>query len=178
MDELPVRQRASLVQRGLERVIFNSRWLLAPFYLGLVIGLFVLMLRFARRAFQLTVHAVTMTDGEVTIGILSLIELALMGSLVLMVILSGYENFVSRLNISNHTDRLAWMGRLGFGELKLKLLASIIAIAAIRLLEAFMDLHDLSNRELGWLVGLQMAFVVTGVLLAAMDRISGPEGRE
>jgi uncharacterized protein (TIGR00645 family) len=177
MDDMPtLRRETPLVQRGLEHVIFGSRWLLAPFYVGLILSLIILMLRFARRAFELFGHAMSMSDGEITVGILSLIELALMGSLVLMVILSGYESFVSRLDVSAHSERLAWMGRIGFGELKLKLLASIVAISTIRLLEAFMDVHDLSNRDLGWLVGIQMAFVISGVLLALMDRVAGGEG--
>jgi uncharacterized protein (TIGR00645 family) len=173
VDELSIRRRPSLVQRGLEQVIFGSRWLLAPFYLGLVISLFILMLRFARRAYELSVHAVALSDGEVTVGILSLLELSLMGSLVLMVILSGYEGFVSRLETTSHSERLAWMGRIGFGELKLRLLASIVLIAAIRLLEAFFDPHNFSDHDLMWLVGIQMVFVVSGVLLALMDRIAG-----
>lgn len=174
MDELPqLPRKPPLIQRWLEQLIFSSRWLLAPFYVGLVLSLFILMVRFARRVFTLMVHATDLTDADVTIGILNLIELSLMGSLVLMVILSGYENFVSRLDVSTTSDRLAWMGRIGFAELKLKLLSSIVAISAIRLLEAFLDPHDITDRELGWLVGIEMAFVVSGVLLAWMDRLTG-----
>lgn len=160
-------------QRLFERAIFGSRWLLAPFYLGLAACLFVLLVKFVLNALYLFVHAVTAGGEEITVGILSLIDLSLMANLLLMVILGGYETFVSRLDIGGHEERLAWMGRIGFGDLKLKLMASIVAISAIHLLEAFMNVDHLSDRQLGWLLGIHMAFVVSGVLLALMDRITG-----
>ncbi len=90
-----------------------------------------------------------------------------------MVIFAGYESFVSRLDVDGHQDRLGWMGQIGFGDLKLKLMASIVAISAIHLLEAFMNADNMTDRKLGWLVGIHMAFVTSGVLLALMDRVAG-----
>jgi uncharacterized protein (TIGR00645 family) len=165
-------RRTSVLERPLERTIFASRWLLAPFYLGLAASLVALLVAFARHAFDLFTHALAAGGNELTVAILSLIDLSLIGNLVLMVIFAGYESFVSRLEIEGHEGRLEWMGRVGFGDLKLKLMASIVAISAIRLLEAFMNAETLSNRDLGWLVGIHMAFVSSGVLLALMDRVS------
>ena len=162
----------SLLQRLFERAIFGSRWLLAPFYLGLAASLVVLLVKFVVKAFELFVHAATAGGEEITVGILSLIDLSLMGNLLLMVIFGGYESFVSRLNIDEDEERLAWMGRIGFGDLKLKLMASIVGISAIHLLEAFMNADHMSDRELGWLLGIHMAFVLSGLLLALMDRIT------
>jgi uncharacterized protein (TIGR00645 family) len=93
-----------------------------------------------------------------------------------MVMFAGYETFVSRLDTASHQERLDWMGQIGFGDIKLKLMASIVAISAIRVLEEFMNIEHVTNRELAWLVGIHMAFVVSGLLLALMDRLSEPEG--
>jgi uncharacterized protein (TIGR00645 family) len=166
------RRRASAIERGFEQVIFGSRWLLAPFYLGLAGSLVVLLVKFVKQAFALIVSVALAGGNDIMIGILSLIDLSLMGNLLLMVIFGGYESFVSRMDIEGHQERLEWMGRIGFADLKLKLMASIVAISAIHLLEAFMNSDHMSDRELGWLVGIHMAFVVSGLLLALMDRLS------
>jgi len=106
-------------------------------------------------------------------GILSLVDLSLMGNLLVMVMFAGYENFVSRFGEVTKGNRPDWMGKVGFGALKLKLMTSIIAIAAIHMLEDFMHVAEIDNRELGWGVGILLAFVVSGLLLALMDRLSG-----
>ena len=171
MNERELR-RTPAVERLFERVIFGSRWLLAPFYLGLTASLVALLVKFVLKTVDLFLHAASAGGEDIILGILGLIDLSLMGNLLLMVIFGGYESFVSRLDIEGHEERLAWMGRIGFGDLKLKLMASIVAISAIRLLEAFMNAEHLSDRELGWLLGIHMAFVLSGVLLALMDRIT------
>ncbi len=162
-----------LIERIIEQIIFSSRWLLAPIYIGLVAGLAVLLAKFVQHTIDLLTHALT-NDGDNTIvGILSLIDLALMGSLVVMVMFAGYENFVSKLDLEGHKDKPDWMGHVDFGDLKLKLMASIVAISGIHVLGSFMNIASLSNRELGWSVGIHMAFVISGVLLAVMDRLNG-----
>jgi uncharacterized protein (TIGR00645 family) len=165
--------RHSLFERIVEALIFGSRWLLAPIYIGLAAALVVLLVKVVQHAWELLLHIMT-TDGEDTIiGILGLIDLALMASLVLMVMFAGYENFVSKLDLAGHKDKPSWMGHVGFGDLKLKLMASIVAISAIQVLESFMNVDQLSDRTLGWSVGIHMAFVMSGVLLAVMDRLGG-----
>lgn len=166
----PSQRRTSRIERVFENVIFGSRWLLAPFYLGLAVSLGILLVKFAQQAIELLVHAISTEGSEIILGILSLIDLSLMANLLLMVIFAGYESFVSRLDVDGQQDRLGWMGQIGFGDLKLKLMASIVAISAIHLLEAFMNADHLTDRKLGWLVGIHMAFVTSGVLLALMDR--------
>jgi uncharacterized protein (TIGR00645 family) len=162
-----------LLERIVEHVIFGSRWLLAPIYLGLVGGLVVLLIKFAQQTIALVAHVIT-ADGDSTIvEVLGLIDLALMGSLVLMVMFAGYENFVSKFDLGDHQDRPSWMGHVDFSDLKLKLMASIVAISAIHVLESFMNIEHLTDRELAWSVGIHMAFVVSGVLLAVMDRLAG-----
>ena len=164
--------RHPLVERVVEQAIFASRWLLAPIYIGLAAGLLVLLVKFVQRTTALLTHVLT-TDGDNTIaGILALVDLALIGSLVVMVMFAGYENFVSKLDLAGHKDKPGWMGHVGFGDLKLKLMASIVAISAIHVLESFMNVEHLSDRELGWSVGIHLAFVVSGLLLALMDRLT------
>jgi uncharacterized protein (TIGR00645 family) len=164
--------RHSLAERIIEWLIFGSRWLLAPIYVGLAAALVVLVIKFVQHAVELLMHVLT-TDGDDTIiGILALIDLALMASLVLMVMFAGYENFVSKLDLAGHKDKPGWMGHVGFGDLKLKLMASIVAISAIQVLESFMNIDRLNDRALAWSVGIHMAFVMSGVLLAVMDRLT------
>jgi uncharacterized protein (TIGR00645 family) len=163
----------TIAHRQFERVIFGSRWLLAPFYLGLAISLAALLIEFARELVRVLVNAPDATANEVIIGVLSLVDLSLIASLLLMVILAGYETFVSRIDVASHGTRLEWMGQIGFSDLKLKLMASIVAISAIRLLEGFMTADQLTDRQLGWMVGIHVAFVFSGLMLAAMDRITG-----
>ena len=166
-------RHASPIERLIERTIFGSRWLLAPFYLGLILGLVTLLAKFALQVVALLGHVLSGGGNEVTVGILSLIDLSLKANLVLMVVFAGYESFISRLDVDKDGGRLAWMGQVGFGDLKLKLLASVVAITAIHLLEGFLNVEHRSDRDLAWLVGIHMAFVVSAVLLALMDRISG-----
>ncbi|HJS84848.1 MAG TPA: TIGR00645 family protein [Acetobacteraceae bacterium] len=171
----PQRWRAPAAQQVFERAIFASRWLLAPFYLGLALSLGVLLVKFAQETFVLLSHALLASGTEVVMTILSLIDLSLLGNLLLMVMFAGYETFVSRLDTATHQERLAWMGQIGFGDIKLKLMASIVAISAIYVLEEFMNVQHVTNREFAWLVGIHMAFVASGLLLALMDRLSGRE---
>jgi uncharacterized protein (TIGR00645 family) len=161
-----------MIERQLEKILFASRWLLAPIYLGLVIALCVLLITFGKKLYFFVAKAFVATEADVIVGILSLIDLALAGSLVLIVILSGYENFVSRIEANDHPDWPEWMGKVDFTGLKLKLLSSIVAISAIQVLKAFMDVNKLSDRDLIWLVVIHMVFVGSGILLALTDRIA------
>jgi uncharacterized protein (TIGR00645 family) len=167
----PQHQGKTVVERGFERAIFMSRWLLAPFYLGLALALAVLLYDFVFRMIHLVAEVQTAPHDTIIIGILAMIDLSLMGNLVLMVMFAGYESFVSKLHIDDHSERLDWMGQIGFGDLKLKLMTSIVAISAIRLLETFMDIENLDNRQLAWTVGIHVTFVVSGLILALMERL-------
>ncbi len=156
----------------LERTIFASRWLLAPFYLGLCLALVLLLVKFGQELLHVAPAVLSMSESEVVLAILTLIDLSLAGNLLLLVIFSGYENFVSKIDVGDHKDRPDWMGKVDYSGLKLKLLASIVAISAIQLLRAFMNIKSMTNEELAWLVGIHMCFVVSGVLLALMDRLT------
>ena len=143
----------SSLATAIERGIFASRWLLAPMYLGLAVSLFLLLFKFAQK----TVAVARYTDADygnrVITGILSLVDLSLMGNLLVMVMFAGYENFVSRFGDVTKGKRPDWMGKVGFGALKLKLMTSIIAIAAVHMLEDYMHVSEIESRDLGWSVG-------------------------
>ena len=167
-----LRPLAENVESLLEKLLFASRWILAPFYLGLAFALIILLIKFAAELVHITMHAFTSTESEVILGILALVDLALTGSLVVIVIFSGYENFVSKIDHSNHKDWPEWMGTIDFTALKIKLLSSIVAISAIQLLKQFMTISTVSDRDLFWLVVIHVVFVVSSVLLALSDRLS------
>ena len=178
----PSRQTARTTKRielFFEYLLFNSRWLMAPFYLGLVISLAVLLFKFAAILVEFILHAYSAKESDIVLGVLSLIDVALTGNLILIVVFSGYENFVSRIDTQEHPDWPEWMAKIDFAGLKQKLLASIVAISAIQVLKAFMNIDaGYDNQKLGWLVGIHLVFVVSAFVLALSDRISGPHDSE
>ncbi len=158
----------------LETVLFASRWLLAPFYLGLAIALAILMLKSGIEVAHLAKIALSGSESDIILGVLGLVDLTLTGSLLIIVIFSGYENFVSKIDHSGHKDWPEWMGTIDFTGLKLKLLSSIVAISAIQLLKKFMSVGpNLNEREIMWLVIIHVVFVVSSVLLALSDWMAG-----
>lgn len=163
---------SQLAENVVEYIVFASRWLLAPFYVGLAISIGVLLIKFMAELLHLITHAFTSTEAEVILGVLALVDLALTGSLLIIVIFSGYENFVSKIDHSEHKDWPEWMGTIDFTALKLKLLSSIVAISAIQLLKQFMAVNTVSDRDIMWLVIIHVVFVVSSVLLALSDRIA------
>jgi len=160
-------------ERSVEQTILASRWLLVPFYLGLGISLIVLLIKFGQKMVTLVFATFISGSNDLITNVLGLIDLSLLANLLLIVMFSGYENFVSRFELDDQKYKPAWMGHVDFGELKLKLLSSIIAISAVHLLETFMNIHEVSDREIEWSIGIQMTFVLTGLLLALMNRVSG-----
>jgi uncharacterized protein (TIGR00645 family) len=171
----PMRRHSS-IEQILETVLFQARWLMAPFYVGLVLALMLLLATFAYEIYAFLFHHFTLDAEAVILAVLSLIDLSLAGNLVIIVIFSGYENFVSKIDTGNSEDRPSWMGTLDFSGLKMKLIGSIVAISAISLLRAFMTLtqtgEGLEPAKLGWLIGLHVTFLFSGVLFALMDWIA------
>lgn len=164
------------LERRLETLLSASRWLLAPFYLMLVIALGGLLLKALQEAWHFISHVLSATESEVILGVLALIDLTFTGSLIVIVIFSGYENFVSKIDADAHRNWPEWMSQIDFSGLKLKLISSIVAISAIQLLKAFMNVKGASDRDLMWYVVIHVVFVLSGLLMALTDRISG-EGK-
>ena len=163
-------------ERGLEWLLFQSRWLMAPVYVGLVLSLVMLLTAFIGEIVEAFPHLIGMKTEEVLLTVLSLIDLSLGLNLVLIVVFSGYENFVSKIDTGGSEDRPQWMGTLDFSGMKMKLIGSIVAISAISLLRAFMSLVEIDKPfdelHLRWMVVLHVTFLFSGVLFAAMDWIA------
>lgn len=162
-----------MIERLIEKIIFSSRWLLAPFYLALVVSLIALLVKMLQHGFHFVTHMLAQTESEVILEVLKLVDLTLTGSLIVIVIFSGYENFVSRIDAAAHTDWPEWMAKIDFTGLKLKLMSSIVAISGIQLLSVFMNVANTSTRDLMWYAIIHMVFVLSGLLLALTDRLSG-----
>lgn len=160
------------LEHYLEIFVFNSRWLLAPFYLGLVIALGMMLVMFGKQLYHFIPLALFGEENDIIIGVLSLIDVVMTTNLIIIIVFAGYENFVSKIDTADSVDRPSWMGQVGFSELKIKLIGSIMAISGIELLKAFMHVEELTNEHLAWKVGLHMTFVLTGLLFAIGDRVS------
>jgi uncharacterized protein (TIGR00645 family) len=156
----------------LERVMFGSRWLLLPLYLGLVFSLTALAFKFVQKLLSLLPQFLAMDFDETIVTSLKLIDITLTGNLVLMVILAGYENFIAPMHHVVEGERPSWMGHVDFADLKMKLITAIVAISAIQLLESFMNIHSERKEDVLWLIIIHVTFVVSGLLLAVMDKIS------
>jgi uncharacterized protein (TIGR00645 family) len=165
------------MEKLLERFLFASRWLLAPFYMMMVVALVMLLVKALQETWHFVSHAWTATEAEVILGVLALIDLTFTGSLIVIVIFSGYENFVSKIDPGAHEDWPDWMSKIDFSGLKLKLISSIVAISAIQVLKAFMNLKSISDRDLIWYVAIHLVFVGSGVLMALTDKLAGEHGK-
>ncbi|MGQ9659450.1 MAG: TIGR00645 family protein [Thermochromatium sp.] len=160
-----------MLERLIERLLYASRWLLAPVYLALSLALIALAIKFFQELFHLFGHILEMSESDMVLVILALIDLSLVGSLVVMVMFSGYENFVSRIDVREGDDQLDWLGKLDAGTLKLKVAASIVAISSIHLLRVFVDIPQVENDKLLWYVILHLTFVVSALLMGILDRL-------
>jgi uncharacterized protein (TIGR00645 family) len=160
------------IENFIERVLFASRWLMAPMYLGLASALILLLISFMQELTHLFLALPNISENDVVLGILSLIDLSLAANLLLIVIFSGYENFVSKINTDAHEDNPEWKGSVDFSTLKLKLIASIVAISGIHLLKVFMDVGKTPENHIKWMIMIHVVFVISGVFLALMDMIA------
>ena len=167
-----------MVEKLIEKILVSSRWLMAPFYLGLVLTILIVLFKFAQELFHFVTHASSMTEEDTVTGALGVVDLALLGSLILIVIFSGYENFVSKIDATGHDDWPDWMTKVDFTGLKLKLLGSIVLISGIQVLKGFMSLERLSDRDLFWLVTVHMIFVLSSAVLALSDWLQARTGRD
>jgi uncharacterized protein (TIGR00645 family) len=158
-------------ERVMETALFNSRWILAPFYFGLAISLIGMLVHFVRQLGEFILHVHAATESDITLGVLGLIDITFTANLLIIVIFSGYENFVSRIDTGDH-DKPQWMAKVDFGGLKQKLITSIVAISAIQVLKAFMNLDKMSDPAvLSWLVGIHVVFLGSMLVLAVVDRL-------
>ena len=164
------------MERAIENLLYASRWVLAPIYLGLSIALLLLGAKFFQEALHTLPLVFEMQEADLVLVTLSLVDMALVGGLLVMVMLSGYENFVSRIDVAEGTEKLSWLGKLDSGSLKQKVAASIVAISSIHLLKAFMNAQNISNDKLMWYVIIHLTFVLSALGMAYVDRMNRVSG--
>ena len=163
----------------IEQAIYSARWLQAPLYLGLIVTLVVLVIKFFGELLHLTTAVWGAEESDVVLYVLTLVDVVMVANLIVMVMISGYENFVSRIDSVAANERLAWFGKLDHGSLKIKLASSIVAISAIHLLKAFLNAEVIGNDKLILLIAMHLTFVVSALLLALIDRVAmEKEGKE
>jgi len=156
----------------LEKTMFASRWLLAPIYVGLSLAVLALGIKFFQEVIHIFEQVFTMQESDLILTVLTLIDMSLVGSLIVMVMFSSYENFVSKIDLDEGTEKLDWLGKLDANTLKLKVAASIVAISSIHLLRIFMKAETIDNDKLMWYTIIHMAFVISALLLAVLDKIA------
>lgn len=160
------------MERFIENAMYASRWLLAPIYFGLSLGLLALAIKFFQEIFHILPNVLSMAEADLVLVILSLIDMALVGGLLVMVMLSGYENFVSQLDINPGTEKLSWLGKMDSSSLKMKVAASIVAISSIHLLKVFMNAENIEPVYLMWYVIIHMAFVLSAFAMGYLDKLT------
>jgi len=163
---------AGKVEKIMERCMYASRWVLAPVYLGLSLALFALMIKFYQELYHFIPHIFEIDESQLILKLLTLIDLTLVGSLVVIVMFSGYENFVSQMDIGNEVEKLDWLGSHDYGSLKMKVAASIVAISSIHLLKIFMNVQETDNDKLMWYVLIHLTLVISALFMGYLDKIS------
>ncbi|MBN7820144.1 TIGR00645 family protein [Bowmanella sp. Y26] len=160
------------MEKLVEKLIYSSRWLMAPIYLGLSLALLALGIKFFQEVLHILPIILSMKEADLILVVLSLIDLVLVGGLIVMVMFSGYENFVSRLDIDGDSEKLDWLGKLDSGSLKNKVAASIVAISSIHLLKIFMNAQAIDNQKLFWYVIIHLTFVLSAFAMGYLDKLT------
>jgi uncharacterized protein (TIGR00645 family) len=158
------------LEHTIEAVILASRWLLVVFYLGLAFALLLYALSFGKKLFDFVDKLFVLGETDTILKMLALIDAALVASLVVMVIISGYENFVSRFDNADGKE-ISWLGKVDAGSLKIKVASTIVAISSIHLLQVFLNAQQYTDGQLMWLTIIHLAFVVSALILAYIDRL-------
>ena len=165
------------MERWIERILVAARWALVPLYLGLGLLLLLFSVQFFRELLAALLGLESGSTEHLIVVALTLVDLALIAGLIVMVMLSGYENYVSRLDVTRISAEFSWLAKLDAGSIKVKVAVTIVAISAIDLLKAFLEIDDVSDDKLLWRVVLHLTFVVSAVALAALDHLSNAAHR-
>ncbi|MBJ6986711.1 MULTISPECIES: TIGR00645 family protein [unclassified Devosia] len=158
-----------------ESIILASRWLLVAFYIGLAAALGLYALSFFGKLFDFATKFMELSENDTILKLLSLIDAALIASLVVMVIISGYENFVSRFDDDKDVH---WLGKIDAGSLKVKVASTIVAISSIHLLQIFLNIPKYENNEIMWYTILHVTFIFSALFLAYIDKITKKTGKD
>jgi len=160
------------LEKFFENLLYSARWLLAPLYLGLSLALIALTVKFFQEIWHLFPMLFSLKETDLILAILSLIDMSLVGGLLIMVMLSGYENFVSQIDIDEGREKLGWLGKVDSGTLKTKVAASIVAISSIHLLKIFMNADKVDTDKMMWYVIIHLTFVASAFIMGYLDKIN------
>jgi uncharacterized protein (TIGR00645 family) len=160
------------ITQSLERLMYASRWLLAPLYFGLSLALLALGIKFFQELIHFMPHILDVTETDLILRLLTLIDLVLVASLIVIVMFSGYENFVSQMDLCESTEKLDWLGTHDYGSLKMKVATSVVAISSIHLLKIFMNINVTPNDKIQWYLLVHLALVISALLLGYLEKIT------
>ncbi|WP_165313528.1 TIGR00645 family protein [Vibrio ziniensis] len=163
------------MERLFEKLLYSARWMMAPIYLGLSFVLLALGIKFFQEVWHILPHIFSITETDLILVTLSLIDISLVGGLIIMVMFSGYENFVSKIDVGDSSDKLMWLGKLDTGSLKNKVSASIVAISSIHLLKVFMNTENVPDEKIKWYLLLHVTFVLSAFAMGYLDKITRKE---
>ena len=166
------------IRRNLGRAMFAARWIMAPIYIGLLIALGMVVVKFVQKLVQAIPGFLAESTGDAIFFILTLVDLSLVANLVVIVIFAGWENFVGRLLAAQRDDQPGWLGGMDFATVKLRLIGSIVAIAAIQILETFVHIDTVKPEAAAWQLAILLSISAAGVLLSLTDRLSNGHGRK
>ncbi len=160
------------MEKALEKLMYASSWIMAPVYLGLSLVLIALGIKFFVEIIHILPQLLTIKEADLILTILSLVDLTLVGGLVIMVMFSGYENFVSQLDVDDSNEKLGWLGKVDSNSLKNKVAASIVAISSIHLLKVFMDTPNIPNDKIMWYLLIHITFVISAFVMGYLDKLT------
>ncbi len=163
------------MERLFEKLLYSARWIMAPIYLGLSFVLLALGIKFFQEVWHILPHIFSITETDLILVTLSLIDISLVGGLIIMVMFSGYENFVSKIDVGDNADKLMWLGKLDTGSLKNKVSASIVAISSIHLLKVFMNTENVPDEKIKWYLLLHVTFVLSAFAMGYLDKLTKKE---
>jgi len=166
-----MKRMLEFIEFSIERAMYASRWIMAPVYLGMSLALLAIAIKFFQELWHILPHIFSLTDADLVLALLGLIDLTLVGSLIVMVMFSGYENFVSQLDIKAGTEKLDWLGTHDYSSLKMKVATSIVAISSIHLLKIFMNVEQIANDKLLWYTIIHMIFVFSALLMGYLGKL-------
>lgn len=155
-----------------EKLFYACRWLISPLYVGLALSLLALVIKFFQESFLLLTNIFTMEESSMVLVILGLVDISLVGGLLVMVMFSGYENFVSKLDVQEGKHKLDWLGKMDSNQLKNKVASSIVAISSIHLLKIFVDSENIPNDKIMWYLILHITFVVSAFAMGILEKLT------
>lgn len=155
----------------LEKLIFASRWIQAPLYVGLIIGGVLYAYKFTVELIHLCTHITEITESALMLGVLTLVDITMVANLLIMVIIGGYSTFVSKMNIESHEDRPDWLKKVDAGTLKVKLAGSLVGVSGIHLLQTFINIENQDMEHVKWQVIIHVVFLASSIMLAYTEKI-------